>query len=166
MGKISNDIGEIKKSAVVSRCGLYRYELRRVWDEDRPLVVWVGLNPSSADARNDDPTNRRIAGFSRSWDFGGYILVNLFALRAIDPAALKRAVDPVGPRNTVYLKRACKSADAIICAWGNSGRFMDRARQVLPLIERPFALEVTKVGEPKHPLYCRASLMPRDYRPG
>ena len=78
----------MRKSALMSDCGAYRYELRRTWDNTKPIVLWVALNPSTADHVKDDPTNRRIADFSRRWGYGGYVLANLFAYRAIDPQAL------------------------------------------------------------------------------
>ena len=61
----------MQRSAIMSDCGAYRYELRRIWDSSLPILLWVGLNPSTADHINDDPTNRRIAGFSKNWGYGG-----------------------------------------------------------------------------------------------
>ena len=81
------------KSAILSDCGAYRYELRRTWDDQLPVLLWIGLNPSTADHLHDDPTNRRIADFSRRWGYGGYVLANLFAYRSPDPKALKHARD-------------------------------------------------------------------------
>ena len=99
----------IRKSAILSDCGAYRYELRRTWDDRLPVLLWIGLNPSTADHIQDDPTNRRIAGFSRRWGYGGYVLANLFAYRSPDPKALKQARDPIGPENDTLLgKTLCQ----------------------------------------------------------
>ena len=49
---------EIKR-AIISDCGRYRHELHRMWDEDRPKVLFIMLNPSTANAIHDDPTTIR-----------------------------------------------------------------------------------------------------------
>lgn len=87
------------RAAVLSPCGRYRYELTRRWAPG-PLVGWVMLNPSRADAHTDDPTVRRCVGFAHRWGYGGLIIRNLYALRATDPAALADHLDPVGPDTT------------------------------------------------------------------
>ena len=76
----------------------YRYLLWRRWSSSQ-LALFIGLNPSTADAANDDPTIRRITGFSRSLGFGGFLIVNLFAFRATKPIDLFASSDPIGPEN-------------------------------------------------------------------
>ena len=73
------------KSAEISKCGKYRYMLMRIWDLDLPKVCFVGLNPSTADAKEDDPTIRQLIEFAKSWNYGGFVIVNLFAMRATNP---------------------------------------------------------------------------------
>ena len=150
----------MQKSAIVSDCGAYRYELRRTWDDQLPILLWVGLNPSTADHINDDPTNRRIAGFTRSWGYGGYVLANLFAYRSINPKSLKQASDPIGPENNAYLQTLSETAANTVCAWGNHGQLLNRASEVLPMLNDPIALGVTKAQQPLHPLYCPANRRP------
>ena len=91
------------RSAAFSPCRRYRYCLSRVWNPKLPSVMFVGLNPSTADEQEDDPTVRRCIGFARNWNFGGLILVNLFAYRSTDPADLLRVDDPVGPGNDKHI---------------------------------------------------------------
>lgn len=153
----------MQRSAVLSDCGAYRYELRRTWDRRRPIVLWVGLNPSTADHIKDDPTNRRIADFSQRWGYGGYVLVNLFAYRSINPKALALVADPIGPNNDAYLAQLSKAAHHTICAWGNHGKRLNRASAVLPLLVEPMALGITKQGQPLHPLYCPANTQPQPF---
>ncbi|MDB5297796.1 MAG: hypothetical protein JWO31_3779 [Phycisphaerales bacterium] len=74
-----------RAAAVLSPCERYRYVLHRWWDESKPAVCWLMLNPSTADAATDDPTIRKCCGFARAWGAGGIAVVNLFALRATDP---------------------------------------------------------------------------------
>jgi hypothetical protein len=132
-----------------SPCGNYRYELWRRWS-DGPELIWILLNPSTADARRDDPTIRKCIGFSRLWGYGGMRVLNLFAFRATRPAALRRAADPVGPNNNRTLRKY--AARECIIAWGNHGDFRDRAAPVISLLHGPvFTLGLTASGQPKHP---------------
>src|SRR5215469_5352787 len=125
----------ISRDAVVSADGLYRYELFRRW-ADGPIATWVMLNPSTADAKTDDPTIRRVMGFSTGFGCGACVVVNLYAWRATEPAELWKAADPVGPSNAHYLIEAARRAkltDApLIAAWGAHAR-PERVADVLDL---------------------------------
>jgi hypothetical protein len=150
------------RSAVISEDGLYRYRLDRRW-ADSPSIVWLMLNPSTADAEAEDATSRRVQAFSRAWGFGALTIVNLYAYRATDPHALWLAADPVGQENDAYLAEACAQSD-VIAAWGANAR-PDRIAEVLALpgMARVQALEVTKAGQPRHPLYLRGDLTPQPW---
>ena len=89
----------IRTYASMSQCGLYRYTLWRVWDESKPACVFVGLNPSTADASEDDATIRRCVRFAKDWDCGELLMLNLFAFRATRPKDMLAACDPVGEEN-------------------------------------------------------------------
>src|SRR5438128_11131670 len=104
--------------ATFSRDRRYRYRLWRRWDRSRAVVAFVMLSPSTADAMHDDPTIRRCVGFARAWGCGGVDVVNLFALRATDPRALRKAADPIGPANERHLRRAVRAAGLVVLAWG------------------------------------------------
>jgi hypothetical protein len=80
------------KDAVLSECRTYRYALWRIWDQTVPYAMFIGLNPSTADESNDDPTLTRCMGFAKSWGYGGVCMANLFALRSTDPTALKTVI--------------------------------------------------------------------------
>jgi hypothetical protein len=144
--------------AVFSDDGLYRYELRRTWG-DGPPVLWLMLNPSTADAVEDDPTVRRCMRFARAWErYGGIIVCNLFALRSTDPAGLQKVDDPVGPDNDKHIDGCAQEAGLVVCAWGNHGYYKGRAMDVSRrLIHDGFVLwcfGVSKHGcHPLHPLY-------------
>lgn len=159
--------GVIGSSAVLSPCGGYRYQLGRTWNPDLPTIGWVMLNPSTADAEQDDPTIRRCIGFARRWDFGGLIVMNLFALRSSDPASLRSHTDPVGPDNDMHLQRLSALTGQIVVAWGTHSMAATRARAVLDLIAREgrdvYCLRVTASGMPKHPLYVPSAVNPLIY---
>ena len=126
------------------------------------MVMFVGLNPSTADAAKDDPTVRRCAGFARRWGFGGLYLVNLFACRATDPALFASIPDPVGPDNNAVIARTALGADMVVAAWGNLGHASERSHDVLAMLQRRvYCLDCTARGAPRHPLYARGDLVPR-----
>jgi hypothetical protein len=134
----------------------YRYRLWRVWECDRPRLSFIMLNPSTADATQDDPTIRRCLGFATAWGFGALEVVNLFAYRATSPRELRRADDPVGPKNDRHILECVHNVDQIVVAWGNHGNFKRRDRAVIGLIENLnniYCLKPTKTGQPYHPLY-------------
>lgn len=145
-----------EKSAVLSDCGKYRYVLSRTWGTGAPMV-FVMLNPSTADADKDDATIRKCIGFAKHFGYRGIRVVNLFAWRSRDPKALREALDrdTVGPDNDEWIRReTAYSLHPVVAAWGANGRhFSTRVRRVLGVINRPVqALRVTKDGHPEHPV--------------
>jgi len=63
----------MKKDAILSEDRKYRYVLSRIWDESKPMVVIVGLNPSTADEKDDDSTIKKCINLQRIGDMGDYI---------------------------------------------------------------------------------------------
>jgi hypothetical protein len=164
----AQDVEYHRGSAELSDCGTYRYTLTRDWDSDRPAACFVMLNPSTADAEQDDPTIRRCLGYARTWGCGSLAVVNLYAYRAADPSELWRAADPVGPNNDSWLRAAVtgarKSGGPVVAAWGAHAR-TDRISAVLELpgVAPISVLALTKGGQPRHPLYLRANLTPQPW---
>lgn len=148
------------KDAAISPCGLYRYTLSRTWDEKKAHVLFILLNPSTADAELDDPTLRRGIGFAKAWNYGGVVYVNLFGFRATSPKDMKAATDPVGPLNDGFLLTEADRADKIVLAWGTHGTHLGRDKAVIKLLancaDKVYCLGRTKAGHPKHPLYLNA----------
>lgn len=148
------------KTAYISEDGVYRYTLTRTWDAHLASVLWVMLNPSTADASIDDPTIRRVLGFSTAWGFGSATVVNAFALRSTDPTALMVHADPIGPENDSVLRTEAERHDFAVCAWGSHGSLRNRHETVLGILREqkclPMCLGTTKAGMPKHPLYLAA----------
>lgn len=94
--------------AAFSRCGRYRWWLRRQWRQEAPVLLFIGLNPSSADGRRADPTLRRLIGFAEGWGYGAVEVVNLFAWVSTDPADLHRAAEPVGHRTDAWIRHCVR----------------------------------------------------------
>jgi hypothetical protein len=137
----------------------YRYQLRRTWDPRRPAIGWVMLNPSTASARRDDPTIRRVLRFSAAWGYGAVVVTNLYALRATRPAELAGHPSPVGPENATHLLRSAAETSATVCAWGAHRLALPRAPEVLRLLAAAelLCLGLTRAGQPRHPLYVPAA---------
>jgi hypothetical protein len=153
--------------AYVSPDGVYRYRLSRTW-ADGKRCAFVMLNPSTADGMKDDPTIRRCTGFAQTLGFGGYTVVNLFALRATDPAVMLAQPDAVGPENHKFLAIAMVAADRVFAAWGGTHkRVIAQAEAVRALAQKtgvPLdALKLSKNGTPCHPLYLPGDLTPVRY---
>ncbi len=149
---------EIKYTAKLSRCKQYRYYLSRQWDERLPVLTYIGLNPSKADAKKDDPTIRRCMDFAQRFGFGGIEVLNLFAYRATDPKELFLSIDPIGKRNNQFLRQYIKKAHQVVLIWGNHGVHLDRYLEVLKMVDQPFCLAINKSGQPAHPLYLSKQL--------
>lgn len=142
-------------SALLSPCQQYRYTLWRYFSPTQgKMVVFIGLNPSTADATQDDPTIRRCIGFAKLWGYDSLCMVNLFAYRATDPKDMQRAKDPIGVENDHYLKQMIDKADLVVAAWGGNGEFLARDEKVKLLFDKMvYCLGRTKHGHPRHPLY-------------
>ena len=146
--------------ARISPCGRYRYELTRTWGKG-PVLSFVMLNPSTADASVDDATIRRCLAFAKRDGFDGLRVVNLFAFRATDPSVMAQAVDPVGPENDAYLLDLfVADRPAVVAAWGVGGGLHRRdvaVRQLAGMMGVDLlCLGTTQNGSPRHPLYVRA----------
>jgi hypothetical protein len=148
------------RGALLSHDGRYRYRLWRLWDELLPIMAWVMLNPSTADADVDDPTIRKCIGFAKHHGYGGIIVVNLFAWRATDPKELPTVADPVGPENDGHILWACKAPilASVIAGWGSNKFAAQRATFVKTLIRSGARRQIlcfrkSAAGNPWHPLY-------------
>jgi len=152
---------EMQRRARFSRCRRFRTALGRIWDPSLPTIGFVGLNPSTADARVDDPTLRRCVGFARRMGGGSLVLVNLFAYRATRPAELWAVGAPVGPSTDRVLREELRLCRTVVLCWGAvPAQAKPRVARVLGMLRRldvPLVhLGTTKAGHPRHPLYTRA----------
>jgi hypothetical protein len=152
----------------------YRWTLWREWPmkdgeerqgngDGRAYVMFIGLNPSTADETQDDPTIRRCIGFAKSWGFGTLCMTNLFAFRATSPKDLFAEPEPVGQLNDSYLENCARDACIVIAAWGKHGAYRKREADVAirfacldKFSGKQFqCLGRNRDGSPRHPLYLR-----------
>lgn len=150
--------------AAFSACRRWRYLLWRRWDPSRPAANFLMLNPSTADEIQLDPTCARARRYAERWGYGALIVTNIFGWRATDPGEMRAVPDPVGPGNDRAILRAAREAALVVCAWGNHGVHLERARAVRDLLGgAALALTVLRLngsGEPAHPLYLPGRLQP------
>lgn len=159
------DLFDLSSGALFSDCRQYRYVLWRLWDNRKPRLMFVGLNPSTADEYSDDRTIGRCRDFARDLGYGGIYMVNLFAYRATKPRDMLNHPAPIGPENDQYLVEYTNKAGMVICAWGGDGGHLGRDREVVALLgAHPlYCLGTTQGGEPRHPLYLAANTVPELY---
>lgn len=147
----------------------YRTWLSRVWGR-RPsrheflpahFVLWIGLNPSTADARHNDPTIGREMDFSMEWDCDALVKCNIADYRATHPEdLLKPGVDPCSRINLPLIRDIAKHADKIVVGWGAMAKVQSLTHLAVNVESalradghKLWCFGLTKNGSPKHPLY-------------
>lgn len=150
----------IEKKTILSDDRIYRYTLWRSWADDlfhnhtnEGFIMFIGLNPSTADETLDDPTIRKCMGFAKRWGYLTICMTNLFAFRATEPRAMKGHPHPIGPDNDRWLAAIAREASIIVACWGVNGQHMGRDQEVMKLLDNMECLRLTQAGHPEHPLY-------------
>lgn len=162
------DHGPDGASAVFSVDRKYRYDLeRRVIRASKPsgpILVACGLNPSTANAFEDDPTIRRELGFARIWGCVCFVKVNAYAWRQTNPkhmiALARTGQDVVGSGNDVFIIDALslikEHGGVALACWGKNAK-PDRVSVLKQLAAKAnvtwMCLGTNKDGSPRHPLY-------------
>jgi len=163
-------VGE--KGAIFDPDRTVRYWLWRCWDPGKRFLVFIGLNPSTADEKENDPTVERMERRAREYGYGGLIVVNIFSYRATDPEDMKDSaeagIDVIGEHNDFAIQSAASLAGIIVCGWGADGGYLGRSKEVQKLLEGHGELlthlGLTKNGNPKHPLYLSYKTKPMPWR--
>ena len=141
---------------------VYRYTLWRRFKQSGKTLCFVGLNPSTADETEDDPTVRRCVNFAKRDGYAEMVMLNLFAFRATDPKVMRAAKDPGGPdrgENFSTIVNTIWCADKAVLAWGNHGGYRHAGRRMYDalvdagLSSKLYCLKKTQHGHPWHPLY-------------
>ena len=133
----------------------HRIWLCRIWDENKPRIMFIGLNPSTANETSNDPTIRRVRSMAASWGYGGVYMMNLFTFISTDPKKLNMLSGNVHNADE-WLIDTAKKCDKVVFAWGNF-EVKGRDLEVKKLFPNAFALHINKNGSPKHPLYVKSN---------
>lgn len=157
--------------AVLSDDRIHRYWLWRIWDRSRPVLVCCMFNPSTADAKKDDPTIMRLCHFAKAWGYGGLLVVNLYSLRSSDPHHVRgNERQAYGPSQSDAIGHALAIADGdgspVLAAWGNLANDFD----IVPFRQAAIGIDLiclgtTQSGDPKHPMARGKHRIPDDQQP-
>ena len=160
--KEKSEIVFIESKASFSSDRKYRYELTRIWNPAKPLVGFIGLNPSTGDEVENDPTIWKLSRVAESWGYGGFVIMNLFAFVTPGPEAMKKADEPIGKDTDKRLNEfgQRKDLDKIIAVWGDDGAFMDRGLKVKSMFKQLWVLKLSEAGQPRHPRFLKEDLKP------
>lgn len=164
--KVANDVMSF---ATFSDCKKYRFTLLRIWDESLPLILFVMMNPSTADENVNDPTVAKCMRYARKWGYGGLYIGNVCAYRATDKKALLDILDPVGAINILSVMDMAKKADLTIIAHGqlpnrlqfHADNMCDKLRESEIKLH---VLKLSKDGIPCHPLFLSEQLIPEAWQ--
>lgn len=166
-----------KEAALIQHIGAefskdrkYRYALWRIWDQSKPLVMFIGLNPSTANEDENDPTIRSVERISKHNGYGGFYMMNCFPLVSTNPGLLydfydKPFHDIEDQENMRWLLEVKKKCKAVVFAWGNFDVVKERAKSISGYFKEAKALHINKNGSPKHPLYCKSETVFVDFIP-
>ncbi|WP_254054588.1 DUF1643 domain-containing protein [Roseovarius sp. EL26] len=155
-----------------SDCGKYRQALTREWTvegESARTILFIGMNPSVADASVSDPTCHRELDFSRRWGFNRYLKGNVLDWRATSPKDLP--VDPAeacSVENIPYLQGMAEESELIVLAYGKLHKryqpVIDEVVAGMRSTGKPLrCFARNKDGSAKHPLYLRKDAELIDY---
>ena len=155
-----------------SDCRSYRWILKRELIKGTKTVIFIGLNPSTADSFHNDRTLSRIINFCSKWDYKNIYIINLFGLISKSPSKLLKSKDPVGKYNDLITLQMLEFwSENVNCdlwlGWGNKGTLNNRDNKVQKIIKRLsylnetennchkriYSLGLSKQGNPRHPLY-------------
>lgn len=149
----------MEKGAHFSEDRKYRYALWRIWNPDKPLAMFIGLNPSTANEHTDDNTIKRVMKIVGGWSYGGFYMTNLFGIISTDPKVLVNHPDPIGD-NDHWLEKISVDCEIVVFAWGAFKQAATRAEIVKKRFPGAYCLRKTKDGHPWHPLLIPGKTQP------
>ena len=152
---------KMKREAIISKCGKYRYSLVREWNKNKGKVLFIMLNPSTADDEEDDKTIIRCINFAKDWGYGGLMVGNLFAYRTTYPKELFKTKNPEGKDNLKRIKQMIKRSDLVICAWGNKQG--SPPKYLRELSELHYLKLLADRKTPGHPLRLKKDTKPKRF---
>lgn len=160
----------ITAGAIMSSCEKYRYELSRKWGAGDKTILWIGMNPSTADAEFDDPTCGREMTFSKTWGYNRYLKTNILDWRATFPKDIP--TDPqiaASSQGRKHLLSLAQEADMVMAVWGKLPKKLAHQAFIVADILQSKNIELMCLGQnmdgsPKHPLYLKKDLLPRPWK--
>ena len=126
-----------------------RYSLNREWDNSKNKILYIMLNPSLADDKNDDPTIRRLINFTKKFNYGGFLVGNIFTKITPNPKEIDKSKG-MSDKNFEKLLNLINKVDQIVYAWGSS---IEEPQLLKKLVLSPKCFGKNFNGTPKHPLY-------------
>ncbi|MAU58505.1 MAG: hypothetical protein CMC33_02450 [Flavobacteriaceae bacterium] len=141
--------------------GHFRYSLSRIWENKLPKVLFIMLNPSIANSKKNDPTIRKIISYSKSWGFGGLYVGNLYSHISPYPKDIRLVKFDFEKKNIESIKKMQEITELTVYAWGNNEKIPNWLKSI---IKKPYYIELSKKGTPKHPLYLKQNLKYRKLR--
>ncbi len=155
---------KMETGAIFSPMRHHRYVLWRIWDESLPKIMFIGLNPSTANETEPDNTIRRVISFAKNWGYGGVYMLNLFSIVSSDPKILLGQDSPIGPDYDMHLNKYAALSKDILFAWGSFKEAKERAAEISARFPAAVCLGFTKDGSPKHPLYISSKQSQVNYK--
>lgn len=154
-----------RKGAIFNESGKckYRYVLWRIWDETKPLVMFIGLNPSTANGETDDPTIKSVLRISMHNGYGGVYMMNLFGVISPYPEVLQQSdIDPIGDNDMWHdsISRKCKD---VVFAWGTFKEAKQRSEYYIEKYPKALCIGKNADGSPKHPLFQKGNSVLNPY---
>lgn len=154
---------DINNGAKFSECGTHRYSIWRIWDKSKQIVMFIGLNPSTANQDSDDPTIRRVIKFASNWGYGGVYMMNLFTQVTPYPHELKLNDDEQIIENRDRIFPMAEWCKLIIFAWGNFKEAEQEGQHYSDILNG-YCLGKNQNGSPKHPLYIHSKTQPTKFK--
>ena len=137
-----------------------RYSLKREWDKSKNKILYIMFNPSLADDNNDDPTIRRLINFSKKFNYGGFLVGNIYSTISPNPKGVDKS-DGISDKNLVELLKLINQVEEIVYAWGNNAYEPEFLKD---LVSNPKCFGKNLNGSPKHPLYLPKNIQLISYR--
>ena len=150
--------------AEFSDCRKYRFALWRIWEKSKPLVMFIGLNPSTANAQKNDNTITKVNKIASNNLYGGVYMMNLFPYITSKPSELDNSSQLPIVYNDLIVKEISKKCKDIVFAWGAFKQAKEKAKIYATIFPDALCLRITKDGSPWHPLYCRDNTRLIPYR--
>lgn len=141
----------------------HRQLMRRWTGEAFPkrFIMFIGMNPSTADATVNDPTCAREWTFAKREGYAAMVKANVGDYRATDPKMLLApGVVAVSAANLPAIRQVAAEADTVVVCHGKLNKALAPAGKALVEALRAdgvalWCFGTNADGSPKHPLYLR-----------